>query len=290
MVQWTMQILLAFLAVMVVLTGCPADTEPAQESREILRLSGQVHTRETNLLGAFNNSAIEYRPFGGNVAIYDNDLGGTGSIVGGQFSYSAGKPNDASLMPVNPDEIDFSIIEDIYTNITVSRKDAHIAYLSLLPQDSADYDLLMQEYMATALAIVSANSATMRITTKIVNYMYTDQDLTITAQGSENSYLVSQLPIEIPEDLPFSLAADAAIAVTANPINLDFRKGWNAVYASVSVTIHLSMDLSNLDLSNPSLESLNITVTGVTGEVHTSLDDSSPFVWTLSSAEEISNF
>ncbi|MCL2762641.1 MAG: hypothetical protein FWD36_05485 [Treponema sp.] len=257
--------LLATLTTIVVLAACPADTNTGavDGSMAILILSDQVYTRSTNTDNIFS-SIITYDQYNNDLDISDGGLGGTGNIRNGRINYIIENPADAALIPLNVDNAQLAALNGFYSNFNISRNDAHIALLYLVTTDSIDYTILTRENIKSILNIFSMS---LEITSETVSYIYIDKDTAITAQGSQSTYPLTDIPIDdFLTDYMFNVTAET-IDLTAQDINLGLKKGWNPV--RTTLTIKLRLNVSNIEIDS------------ISGDIRISLGDSSSHKWTL---------
>ena len=258
----------AIAAIIMILAACPDDSGDGIIST--LNLSGRVHTRDFNsesifiLGGSFN----PYIGTNDNGTISDEGMGGKGHISNGQLSYSIGKPADAFFGPLDLDSADLALLDGFYSNITISRNDAQAAFLNLTATSNGTDYILTRENITVALAMGTTTTAT--ITLEMANYIYIDNNTTITAQGSLTPYPLADLPIgDILDDLPFDITADK-IDIITNNINLKLRQGWNVTHSTLIITVGLQ-----LALGDP-----GFTVTGISGKIGTTLGNPPSLKWT----------
>jgi len=279
---------LCILALIIVLASCPNDTEPS-ESRDKLKLSGKVYTREIgafSLSSVFSGTIVVYAATNGDIAISDEGMGGAGHIKKGQLNYSIGKP--AALMPLNPDDLELSAIEGIYSDVTLSSDGSNAAFLYLTPLDT-DYDLLIREFCEISPPDTRAFPLVpITLQYGIVNYVYVDRNLTVSAQGSLSSYPLADLPInDFLQGIPFNLADNDAV-LKANDIKLGLKKGWNAVHSALTLTITASLPLESLNPETFDIEDIEIDT--IAGEIKVSIGNPESHKFTLdntSSASEV---
>jgi hypothetical protein len=271
-----LNIFVALVATMV-LAACPAEPDPTPSPPpppkpgpylgDTLKLSGQMHTRNFDPAeldsDTFDNPLVlamvfmkffTYTEAGKDMAlqVFDGGMGGSGKIQNGQLSYSIGKPADQYLQPV--DELFSSIgllpVDIPLPNIEINAKDAQAALLLLLIADNPDYSLITREKAAFDIF-------NFRLVMETVSYVYVDKNVTITAE--EFTYTDNDI-------------MDFPVGLTVKNINLELRKGWNAVKSDFTATFKpLSLDFSKFEIN---------------GDLSISSDNPSSLYWVLSSGND----
>ena len=162
-----------------------------------LTLSGQVYIQEIN----YNTMNYKYTPYTGPNKTFTSEVGGTGSITGGKMSFSTGVPSDDILEPFklnNDDEFD-------------AYSDARV-----VPNDTRGADLDFEGISLEKTYINIIDIETYSMTSEMVYYTYVDKDCTITATGGTQT--IEGKRVTIPN------------------LNLNLKKGWNAVNMKIDYT------------------------------------------------------
>jgi len=170
-----------------------------------LTLSGQVYTQEYNISGSGN--LIKYEPYTGSNKTFTSDAGGSGSITNGKMSFSIGTPSASTLEPFKFDAGTAEVNMDVYSNIKVSPSDARGASVGVFSIDLLKENINMS---------INANTGAASITIEVVMYTYVDKNCTITATGKK--------------------VVQGGINLTYPNINLNLKKGWNAMNVRVTST------------------------------------------------------
>jgi hypothetical protein len=192
-----------FLALILVLTGCP--TEAAEEGPpsgnigdKTLSLKGKVYT---GLASVYTEAGMAYD---GKVES-KNNLGGEGVIKDGTLNFSISPLGDASKLTGTLDDVAFKgfssvlgvSVGSLYDGITVTPADAKYTILELDPAKGVS---LKNENMST-----STNS----VKTELSTYIYLSKEVKIT--GTKKSVTV-----------PYTLQS--------SDIKITLKKGWNIIY------------------------------------------------------------
>jgi len=256
--------ILAVLTFSLILGACSGDSGASTPTpdRSRLNLSGQVYIQNTEPLKLlFNSKNDEYK---GNLNISDGGLDGIGQIKNGWLSYSVGIP--PNLSPISEGgSLDY--LNGIYPslNLKFSPEDVN-ANGVVLVTDSEEYSGLLKYLLKIDLELTKL---TIKINIKMVNYMYVDKDLQITADKFSYDY-------ENPE-LPFP------IKLTSEKINLSLKQGWNSLYSEITAQSNIPPDFilmmqvpSDQDSPGPDLSTLRPT-----GNLNMSVGDPGNLEWTL---------
>jgi hypothetical protein len=215
----------------VILTACPTESTSSSNNPyfgDNLELSGDVRIRDISAL-----PFITYTSFNETGVISDGGLGGSGKIERGKLSYSIGEPAAEALRPIatlfsamDPDLANYVDMDAV----DIQPLNANVALLSLAIADNDNPRLLTRERI-TPPGLTSLN-----ITSEMVTYIYVDRKVTITVQEFERNEVIMDIPVSL----------------TSPTINLELKKGWNAVDSTL--VILLTMDLESFDIDNPELK------------------------------------
>jgi hypothetical protein len=244
----------AVLALTMVLGACPVDPGKSPD-RSTLKLSGQTYIQNTDPAALLTNS--ENEKFDGNLKISDGEQGGTGQIKNGLLTYSIGIPRDLSSISEG-EGLDY--LKGMYSSLKFSTEDVNVAVVTLGITDSEEYSGLLKYFLKTNFNL---SKLTIEINIKMVNYVYVDKDLSITADADTFVYPYSGIPITL----------------TTDKINLPLKKGWNSLYSEITAQSSIPPELigpSDPDSSEPDLSALNPK-----GNLKMSVGDPSDIYWTL---------
>ncbi|MDR1251223.1 MAG: hypothetical protein LBK62_03550 [Treponema sp.] len=191
----------AFLAVTLVLTGCPTEassSSPASGNlgENELELKGDVYTQ---------GSDLKYTKVAADHTVTSN-LNGTGSITGGKLSFKIPQPAATQLtQPIT----DFTTgLSAQYDTVTLTPAASTAKYATLRLRAGTD-DLVNENYSQS----ISGTSAT--LTTEDNTYIYLSEDVTIKGKGkSFPSY---------------------AGTMKSSDINMSLKKGWNIIYTKEEI-------------------------------------------------------
>ena len=249
----------AVLTAVLILAACPTDSSPEQYKGlgKTLKLSGQVYTQEFGQTGITIKS--NYNKFNGDLDLSDNDLGGSGKIKNGQLGYSVGTP---VLSPVGTG---LALLNDMYADISFSTLDLNAAILTLTINDSEDYKMQLREKLGNP-KIISLSPLALTFTFEIVNYVYVDKDVTVSANGDTFVFDDFFIPVTL----------------TTGNIKLKLKKGWNPLHSTIIASSNLPF--SPEDLLSPDITNLDLTDLAdlePTGNLVMSLKDPSSLCWTL---------
>jgi hypothetical protein len=240
--------ILSILIIAVVLAACSGDSaptppvEPGPYFGSKLSLSGDVYTRNINFdIGNFDPENIDFMSLFNlftnpsdlitypeadknlDLTVFDGDLGGSGKIKDGKFSYSVGEPPADALQLVKADN--FSDISIIYKNVSITPQDANAIFLYLTTNDP-DFPLLTRENAVAE----SVPPISLKITAETTSYVYVDKNITISAQGSN---VKTTMPIPINDETFMGIPVN----LTTHDINLSLKTGWNAIHSIFTVII-----------------------------------------------------
>jgi len=266
----------AVLTFALVLGACPNDTSTKPKDTSVLKLSGQVYILNTDL------ENIDYAALmtGKNIAktdiykenldIDDGGLGGSGKITKGKLSYTIGVPLD--LSPINEDgSLDY--LKERYSSLKFSSEDVNAAVVVLETPDSEEYSGLFKGLLGINLESTGLLQMTLKITIKMVNYIYVDSDLKITADADSFEYENDELGFPI--------------VLTSEKINLNLKKGWNALYEEITAQSDIPPELIPIlmglvqDSQNPLPQGPDLSALRPTGNLKMSVGDPDKLNWTL---------
>jgi hypothetical protein len=237
---------LSIIAALAILTLAACPTEPKSKPKgphfgEMLTISEQVYTRDFDTA---SSGIIKYTKFDKNIklSISDNNWGGSGKIENGKISYSIEKPPSVVLAPV---ETVFSDMSGAYSDVNVVPKSTKAASLNLEILNHPLYRLLTRDEMGVEIIIMPP---AIKISGEMESFMYVDNDVTITAQGSTSTEDIMGFPVNF----------------TSRNLNLNLKKGWNTIRIKFTATI------------NPMTEV-------AAGNMEVSLGDSSRLYWVVNS-------
>ena len=251
--------ILAVLAFALVLAACPdKPAEPAPDTSK-LKLSGQVF----EYIEATDPSSILSGPkeFKGKLEISDGGLGGSGEIRNGKLTYSIDV--EPPLSPIN-EGMGLDYLKGMYKSLKFSPENVNAAVVALEITNNDEYSGLLRSLMGLDL---SKLPTTIIITVETVNYVYVDKDMNITADKDTFEYDYSDFPI----------------ILTSEKINLNLKKGWNALYSEITAQANISMEviLSLLGDSDPDLSTLDLSALEPKGHLKMSVGDPNTLKWTL---------
>jgi len=166
-----------------------------------LTLSGQVYIQDTEIDYNTMSYKIIYTPYTGPNKTFTSNAGGTGTITDGTMSFSTGVPSDDILEPFKLDDMSDEIG---YSDMQVQ------------PSDTRGVDLEFSgiELEKTNINIIDIETYSM--TSEGVFYLYVDKNCTITATGGIQT--IEGRKVTIPN------------------LNLNLKKGWNAVNMKTDFT------------------------------------------------------
>jgi len=275
--------ILAVFTFSLILAACPTDTSskiPSVNGTSKLSLSGQVYNYEQNTdqdtdqdtdpgAGLLTSLLIGPQEFKGDLDISDGGLGGNGKIEKGKLSYTIVAVGPQSLLPIDEG---LAYLKNYYSSLNFSPRDANAAPVTLQITDDEEYSGLMKGLLNIDMDFTKM---TIKITMKVVNYVYVDKDLTITA--GKKTFINSDFGLE---DLGFP------ITLTSEKINLHLKKGWNSLYEEITAQSNIPPDLlallpSLVNSPNPDLSGLNLSKLRPTGTLKMSVSDPGNLNWTL---------
>jgi len=232
--------ILAVSAFALILAACPTNTSsnPADNTPR-LKLSGKVYTQDIDP----QTYKVTTSPYNDSLSISDRGMGGAGEIKKGQLDYTIiGEP--LNLSSINEGGgLDY--LKDMYPTLKFSPEDAKAAVAVLEITDSEEYGGLLKGLLDIKMLAFPPNASI-----KTVNYVYVDRRMQITADLYEYHTDDYGLPM----------------VLTSEKINLNLKKGWNALYSEI--TARLDMTTSNLR-----------------GNLKMSVSDPADLKWTLVSSE-----
>jgi len=250
--------ILAVLTFSLVLCACPTNSGAPHPDPSRLNLSGQVYIQNTEPLALLSNSKNE--EYKKDLKISDGGQGGTGEIKNGQLNYSIGIPEQMGSVGEG-----LNYLKGMYSDLEFSSEDVNAAVVTLEVIDSDEYSGLLKYLLDINFDILKL---TIKITIKTVNYIYVDNDLNIKA----DKHTFNNNDFGFP-DLGFP------ITLTTEKINLDLKKGWNALYLEITAQSNIPPGLlmpSDPDSSGPDLSALRPT-----GNLKMSVGDPGNLNWTL---------
>jgi hypothetical protein len=252
------------LVFILILGACPTDSGTTPD-RSKLKLSGQVYIQEINLekLPLIIVSTSKYND---NLTITDGELGGNGEVKNGQLSYSIDV--EPPLLPINEDGgLDY--LKERYSSLKFSSEDVNAAAVALEVTDNEKYSGLLKGLLDIKLNIDNFPQMNITITIKILNYIYIDKDLKITADADKFEYTDFGFPIKL----------------TTEKINLNLKKGWNSLYEEITAQSNIPPELIPILMgqaaSNPDLSILDLSALEPKGNLKMSVGDPGNLNWTL---------
>lgn len=273
---------LAVLAFSLVLGACPADSGTSANNPPVprLSLSGQVCTQDISLenisLETLMHNLISINNYNDSLNISDGGLGGTGQIKDGQLTYTI-----IGVPPLSPIGEGLNYLKEMYSSLTFSSEDVQAAVVALEITDSEDYSGLFKGLLtlnSSPVFSLSGISISIVINIKMVNYVYVDKDLNITADEGNFNYTDFVFPISL----------------TTDKIDLSLGKGWNSLCSEITAQVNVPPELipilMNLfmnpdtldpDLLNPDL----LSTLRPTGNLKMSDGDPGNLNWTLVSSQ-----
>jgi len=228
--------ILAVFSFSLVLAACPPEPKPSKpvipsiNGAPSLKLSGQVYIQniDTSFEAIMSNSISNISKYNGNLDIFDGGLGGSGEIIKGKLGYTIDEVPE--LSPINEGE-DLAFIKDKYSSLKFTPEDVEVAAVAFEIINDGENSGLDEEYSGLfkgSLNIdLDLSKLTVKITIKMVNYVYVDRDLKIT--GDKYTYVNT--------DYGFP------ITLTTERINLDLKKGWNSIYEEITAQSNIPMEL-----------------------------------------------
>jgi len=232
-------VILAFaFAAMLVLAGCPMDSDPGPERDIYMTLSGQVYVWVPGMdsdgdtgewvwdeeLGEYrwvrdsgSGSGLdmgEYREFDGNRGVFSIDLRNEGPrhswegfIGGGWLSFTIGTPPRLRAVGTGFDML-FDGYHYTYTDFTISPGNAMGAVLRCLITEGGGFSGRIERVKH----VVDGDTSTL----DEVSYIYVDRDVTVTGRGHTITY--------------------PGFTSTMEDINLRLRAGWNVIHVRAVTT------------------------------------------------------
>jgi hypothetical protein len=181
---------------------------------EELKLSGQVYIGVTNRI----NYSVSYTAFSGDLKIL-NYNGENGEITGGELDCTIGTPTHLNNIVYFFDEKD---------GYAVSNKSVkcYILYEIKIPEPSK-YDIIKKQNL-------SVNTSNNFQTLQIVEYVYVDSDVIVSAKGGTETV--------------------SGVTYTMQDTVLAFKKGWNAVYSKLEGRLQNQRGTLTRSLGNPDLK------------------------------------
>jgi len=170
-----------------------------------LTLSGQVYF-DLSWSWSADYAKVTYTNFNGDLTIYDDGIGGSGSITDGKLSYSVGTPNNDKLEDID-ELLDF--FRDPYSDVQASNMSAKYSPLVL----SANGEVLYRGAYA-----ISGTGTSYSGTDADIYFIYVDRDVTITAKGDT-----------ILDSGTYESGVTYKYTATYKAVDLKLKAGWNAV-------------------------------------------------------------
>ncbi|MCL2194099.1 MAG: hypothetical protein FWB78_11995 [Treponema sp.] len=169
-----------------------------------LNLGGQVYTMDWYWDIETEDEIRLYVEFDGNLYI-SSELGGSGSIVNGQVSFTIDTPNElvpiGSMFEAIAEFYRFSFI-DVYYDFKISDASVSSAHLNLFtPGGALSRDNRLAQYTDTGYSGVW----------EMVVYIYVDQEVTITGRGR-------------------TFESPPTFFYATKDLNITLRAGWNALH------------------------------------------------------------
>jgi hypothetical protein len=266
--------ILAVFTFSLVLGACPPEPEPkpskpadipSVNGTSGLKLSGQVYIQNTDPTDLILN--LSNAIYKGNLNISDGGLGGIGQIKNGQLDYTIDK--EPPLSPINEDG-SLAYLKERYKSLKFSSEDVNAAAVAFeIINDEENSGLEEEEYSGLLKGSLNINldlyKLTVIITIKMVNYVYVDGDVTITAA---------------PDTFEYDTDYGFPIKLTTEKINLNLKKGWNSLYEEITAQSNIPPELM-FPQDEDSSEPTDLTSLKPTGNLRMSVADPGNLNWTL---------
>ncbi|MDR2575882.1 MAG: hypothetical protein LBC52_05500 [Treponema sp.] len=254
--------ILAVFTFSLILSACPADSGTPPPDRSKLKLSGQVYIQNTDPLALlFNSKNEEYKK---NLDISDGGLGGTGEIKNGKLNYSINVV--PQLSPINEGG-GLDSLKEIYPSLKFSPENVNATAVVLLT-DSDEYSGLLKYLLEVNFDL---SKLAIKITIKMVNYMYVDKNLNITADVFNYDYTNPELPFPI--------------TLTSEKINLSLKQGWNTLYSEITAQANIPLELIPVIMGqgqlDPDSPGPDLSALEPKGNLKMSVGDPGNLNWTL---------
>ena len=179
-----------------------------------LNLSGRVYMEDLDE----ENLNLSYTNYTGpNLTINDNGLGGSGTVTNGNLSYSVGKPNN--LATFSREDLEY-FFEDYGINTSKESIDGFL--LGALEINENEGYI----YKGSSAIKINFINASFTLTFELINYLYVDEDVTVTGTGwTDGPYT---------EEYGGMIFSETYIA---NNFNLPLKKGWNALHMKMEIAM-----------------------------------------------------